>query len=214
MVHWSKKLFSPRLQGSCAVKCQLKHVRLQWQLRYKGVEKIFHPTGCKSCPFFVYCLQHSSMVIWKIAVNPPCLLLTGWAKISSYSQNEQLPLNTERGTVTSAELEPYPQFTSKGSDCCPQPTAWHHWGLRLSPDLPLGWPKQGQAELRTALLQEQDPLLDQIFPLKSCVGFISGSIHCVHSFLLQAAASHFTPLWFWFLHYLLMLPSKGCNWYI
>lgn len=98
VVNWSKNLFSPRLQGSCTVKQQLKHIRLQWQQRYKSVEKTFHATACKSCPFFVYCLQHSPMVIQKVAVkavNPQWLLLTGWAEIPSYSQNELLPLNTE-----------------------------------------------------------------------------------------------------------------------
>lgn len=46
------------------------------------------------------------------------------------------------------------------------------------------------------------------------LAFLSGSIHHIHWFLLQAATSHFTPLWFWFLLYLLMLPSKECNWCI
>lgn len=53
MLNWSKNLFSPRLQGSWAVKHQLKHDRAQRQPRCKGTEEPFHPAACESCSFFV-----------------------------------------------------------------------------------------------------------------------------------------------------------------
>lgn len=150
------------------------------------------------------------MVIQKVAVkavNPQWLLLTGWAEIPSYSQNELLPLNTEEEL---SRVRPLPTVSShQGLQLLHSSHSLTALGAQTLPRPPLPWPKQGQAELRTALLQEQDALLDQIFPLKTHVGFISGSIHCVHWFLLQTATSHFTPLWLWVLPYLLMLPLKG-----
>lgn len=93
------------------MKCQLKQGRAQQQPRCKGTEEPFHPTACESCSFFVCLLLATlSCDYLENSFKPlvPAANRPG-RNLSRYSQNLLLPLNTEMGIATSADLEPYPQ---------------------------------------------------------------------------------------------------------
>lgn len=214
-VHWSKKLFSSRLQGSCAVKCQLKHVRLQWQLRYKGVEKTFHPTACKSCPFFVYCLQHSSYGYLKNSCKPPVPAANRLGRNFQPQPKWAPSIKHRKRNCHLSRVRTLPRVSSHQRALT---AAFNSWpditGLSDSPQTSTGTAKAGAGWAENCPTPETGSSSRPDFPLKTHVGFISGSIHCVHCFLLQAVTSHFYPS-------VVLVPElpfnvalKGCNWCI
>lgn len=138
--------------------------------------------------------------------------------LSRHSQNLLLPLNTEMGIATSADLEPYPQSAHISGLLLP--LICTSFGPNPHPDItgsqtPTDPQRRGQSRRgmswKLPCSRNREHLWDQIFLLQTHVGFVPGSIQCAHRFLLQVGTSHFTPLWFWFLYHLLILVSKECN---
>lgn len=93
------------------MKRQLKLDRAQRQPRCKGMEEPFHPTACESCLFFVCLLLATLSYDYLENSFKPLVPATNRPdrNLSRHSQNLLLPLNTEMGIATSADLEPYPQ---------------------------------------------------------------------------------------------------------
>lgn len=200
-MNWRRNLFNSRPQGGWALKCQLKHDRAQRQLRCKGTEAPFHPTAFKSCSFCV-CLLLATLSCDYLENSFELLVPTAGRagrKLPRYSQNLLLPLHTDTGVTTSADLKPYPQSAHvKGLLLSLLWQALDHNhdltspGLSMIPRPQRVWPKEEGDELKIALLWERGASLQPDFPLQTCVEFIPGSVQHAHWF---PSASWYQPFY-------------------